>query len=201
MASLSSHAGEFSSLINEMARPKQPQEIRQEAARILKRAWNDELPLRPRQDDLKAWDKLVGTGGDVDAGRRVFFRTTCVNCHAHSGRGTKTGPDLTSIAGSMSSERVLESILYPSKEIGPLYVPWRVLTVNGQVLTGLKLDKSGVGNSLRFQGADGMTFEVLLPDIEAQNPLAQSIMPSGLENTMSVEELRDLVAFLIGKAK
>ncbi len=201
LASLASHAGEYSSLINKMALPKQPLETRQEAARIRKRAWDDESTSRPQLDDLKAWDKLVGTGGDIDAGRRVFFRTTCVNCHAHSGRGAKTGPDLTSLSGSMTSERLLESILHPSKEIGPLYVPWRVLTVSGQVLTGLKLDKSGVGNSLRFQGADGTTFEVPLTEIETQDPLAQSIMPTGLEHTMSLDELRDLVSFLVSKTE
>ena len=76
-----------------------------------------------------------------------------------------------------------------------------MLTVSGQVLTGLKLDKSGVGNSLRFQGADGMTFEVSLTEIETQDPLAQSIMPAGLENTMSLDELRDLVAFLVSKTE
>lgn len=101
----------------------------------------------------------------------------------------------------MTSERLLESILHPSKEIGPRYVPWHVLTVSGQVLTGLKLDKSGVGNSLRFQGADGMVFDVPLTEIETQDPLAQSIMPTGLENTMSIDELRDLVAFLLKKTE
>jgi hypothetical protein len=98
----------------------------------------------------------------------------------------------------MTSKRLLESILEPSKEVGPLYVPWRVLTVDGNVLTGLKLDASGVGNSLRFQGADGMTFNVPLGDIEAQDPIAQSIMPAGLEDAMSIDELRDLIAFLVG---
>jgi putative heme-binding domain-containing protein len=94
----------------------------------------------------------------------------------------------------------MESILQPSKEIGPLYVPWRVMTVDGRVLTGLKLDAPGVGQSLRFQGADGMVFDVPLADIDLQEPIEQSIMPTGLEETMSIQELRDLTAFLIGGA-
>ena len=92
---------------------------------------------------------------------------------------------------------MLESILLPGKEVGPLYVPWRVLTVDGKVLTGLKLDASGVGNRVRFQGADGNIFEVALEDIEAQDPVEQSIMPSGLEDALTIDELRDLVAFLV----
>ena len=49
-----------------------------------------------------------------------------------------------------------------------------------------------------FQGADGIIFDVPLADIEQQEPIGQSIMPTGLEETMSIQELRDLTAFLIG---
>ncbi len=199
IGSMARNAGMFSAVLNQAALPKSPVVIRQEAGRVLKRTWTNEDSKRPRHEDLQAWEKLVGNGGDALAGRRVFFRSTCVNCHAHSGRGATTGPDLTTLSGTTTSKRLLESILQPSKEIGPLYVPWQVLTVNGQVLTGLKLDRSGVGNSLRYQGADGMIFEVPLLDIEEQSPLAQSIMPTGLEESMSIAELRDLIAFLVGK--
>ncbi len=198
-ASLARNAGEHSALLNRLVLPRQHEVLRSEARRILKRSWDEESAARPDRNDVAGWDRLVGagTGGNVDSGRRVFFRTTCVNCHAHSGRGAKTGPDLTTLSGTMTSQRVLESLLNPSKEVGPLYVPWRVLTTDGRVLTGLKLDRSGVGNSLRFQGADGDVFEVPLADIETQDPMAQSIMPTGLEETMSLDELRDLIAFLV----
>ncbi len=182
LAGLSRQAGTYAGLINKLALPSQGTVLRQEAQRVLKRAWKTDNRQRPPREDIDAWTKLVGSGGDPDAGRRVFSRTTCVNCHSHSGRGATTGPDLTTLAGQMTSHRLLESILLPSKEVGPLYVPWRVLTVDGKVLTGLKLDESGVGNSLRFQGADGNTFDVALKDIEVQEPIAQSIMPSGLED-------------------
>ena len=142
---------------------------------------------------------LIADRGDVDAGRRVFFRTTCVNCHRHSGRGAQTGPDLTTLSGNLTKKRVLDSILHPSKEVGPLYVPWKILTTDGNVLTGLKLDRAGAGNSMRFQGADGEVFEVPLADVQQQEPVDQSIMPTGLEGTMSLGELRDLIAFLIGE--
>jgi hypothetical protein len=197
-AGLARNAGRYAAVLIKLSLPRQPQELRQEARRVLRRTWNNEKLSRPRHDDVDAWDKLVGNGGDPAAGRRVFSRTTCVNCHAHSGRGAGTGPDLTNLSGQMTSNRLLESILEPSKEVGPLYVPWRVLTVDGHVLTGLKLDAAGVGDRVRFQGADGMTFEVPLGDIEAQNPIKQSIMPTGLTDTMSIAELRDLVAFLVG---
>ena len=196
LAGLARRAGTYATLLNKLSVPRQPESLRDEAKRIRNRTWTAGKDALPPKRDLEAWNNLIGDGGSPDAGRRVFFRTTCSNCHMHSGRGSKTGPDLTTLAGQMTSLRLIESILDPSKEVGPLYVPWRVLTVDGKVLTGLKLDRAGVNNSLRFQGADGNMFEVPLADIDVQEPIQQSIMPAGLEESMSVDELRDLVAFL-----
>ncbi len=198
LAGLSRNAGSYAALINRASLPKQPETLRVEARRMQKRNWGAD-ESRPDKDDLEAWMALIADRGDVDAGRRVFFRTTCVNCHRHSGRGAQTGPDLTTLSGNLTKKRVLDSILHPSKEVGPLYVPWKILTTDGNVLTGLKLDRAGAGNSMRFQGADGEVFEVPLADVQQQEPVDQSIMPTGLEGTMSLGELRDLIAFLIGE--
>ncbi len=197
IAGLARNAGPHAVVLNKMSLPRQPEVLRREALRVLKQTRQDYGAALPNRDDLDRWNELVGSGGEPEAGRRVFFRTACVNCHSHRGRGATTGPDLTSLSGQMTPRRVLESILHPSKEVGPLYVPWQVVTIDGRVLTGLKLDKAGAGNSLRLQGADGLIFEVPLADIDTQLPIEQSIMPTGLEGTMSVEELRDLIAFLV----
>ncbi len=202
LAGLSRNASSHAAIINKLSLPRQPKVLRTEANRILNRmnSESNESTRLPSKEDLQQWDALVGHGGNIDAGRRVFTRKTCINCHAHNGRGTRTGPDLSSLAGQMTSRRVIESILAPSREIGPLYVPWRILTGDGNVLTGLKLHSPGVANALRFQGADGNTFDVRLEDIEEQQPVEQSIMPAGLEQTMSLQEFRDLVAFLTGSS-
>ena len=93
-------------------------------------------------------------------------------------------------------ERILESILQPSKEVGPLYVPWKILTVDGKVLTGLKTASPGVAHKLAFQSEDGSVFLVALEDIDYHSFSDQSIMPSGLEKTMTLDELADLLTFL-----
>jgi hypothetical protein len=198
LAGLSRRAGEYSEVLRRLSLPRANEVVRSESQRMLKRGDESTNIKRPNKSDIDGWLKLVGTDGDRDAGRRVFSRGTCINCHAHTGYGASTGPDLTTLAGSMTRKRILESLLSPSKEVGPLYVPWQVLTTDGRVLTGLKLDRAGVGDSIRFQGADGDYFDVALGDIEEQNPLAQSIMPAGLEDTMSIDELRDLLKFLAG---
>ncbi len=186
-------------LIKKMAQQTELLSLRNEAQLGLHSTPNTSDIARPNRDDLDAWEKIVEGGGSADAGRRVFMRRACITCHMHSGRGAKTGPDLTTLSGRMTPRRILESILQPSKEVGPLYVPWTVLTKDGSVLTGLKLDAPGVATSARFQGADGKIFDVPLVDIEMQKPIDTSIMPLGLEETMSADELRDLIAFLTQK--
>ena len=167
--------------------------VQLEAKRLL--LTDRERALRPPATDIDKWLELVGEGGDAAAGSRVFRRMTCSRCHAHSGRGASTGPDLTSLQGQ-TRRRLLESILNPSKEVGPLYVPWKIITTNGRALLGLKSTTSGVGERLKFQNSDGEEFEVALDEIESQSPSNQSIMPSGLQSTMTMSELRDLLAFL-----
>lgn len=195
LAGLSADASKHASLLRKLSTPRNAAVIRSEAERISRRAYLLSMQQYPPREKLDAWLEAIGTGGDANAGRRVFFRTTCANCHAHSGRGARTGPDLTTL-DNMTKRRLVESILHPSKEIGPLFVPWRVITTEGRVLTGLKLDRAGQDGALRFQGADGNVFAVELDEIDEIIPVQQSIMPEGLERFMTVAEFRDLLEFL-----
>ncbi|MCC9603157.1 hypothetical protein LOC67_21620 [Stieleria sp. JC731] len=173
----------------------EPNEIREEARRVLSRIEGSNRQKRPAVDDFDAWFRLVGNGGDAEAGARVFQRATCSKCHLSHGRGAMTGPDLTNLVGQ-PRKRLLRSILYPSEEVGPLYVPWKIVTTEGNVLIGLKTPTPGVGGAIGFQAADGSSFSVKLEDIEFHSFSDQSIMPKGLEQTLSIGELRDLLAYL-----
>lgn len=196
IAGLARNASSFASALNRYGLPKQDETIRREARRVLRREADQPGLLRPSTDDIQAWDHLIGTGGDAKAGWRVFVRTTCVNCHAYAGRGSAVGPDLTAIGAQMNRQKLIESILQPSKEVGPLFVAWQVLTDDGRALSGLKLN-DGSGTHAKFIGADGERFEVPLIEIVSQRPSKESIMPGKLEETMSIAELRDLIAFLM----
>jgi len=196
IAGLARNASSFASALNRYGLPRQDETLRREARRVLRREADEPGVPRPSTDDIPAWDKLIGTGGDAQAGWRVFVRTTCVNCHAYAGRGAAVGPDLTAIGGQMNRQKLIESILQPSKEVGPLFVAWQVLTEDGRALSGLKLN-DGSGTHAKFIGADGERFEVPLVEIVSQRPSKESIMPRKLEETMSIAEFRDLIAFLI----
>ncbi len=156
-------------------------------------------PTDVANTDVDAWMKQVGTGGDAQRGWRVFFDPAgakCSSCHMHDGRGARVGPDLTTLGGTTDRRRVLESILHPSREIGPMYTTWKVLTTDGRTIVGIKLNGGGVGQSSRYLLADSTTVDVPLEQIDVQELSDVSIMPEGLAQRLTITELQDLLAYL-----
>src|SRR5439155_26203952 len=78
------------------------------------------------KDSAERMALLLRSGnGDPAAGRRLFFHSNgagCFKCHIVDGRGGRVGPDLSRTAGTMTRERLIQSILEPSREIAPQFV-------------------------------------------------------------------------------
>lgn len=154
---------------------------------------------RPEIEDVDGWLTRLGAGGSADAGWRSFFATKggrCSACHMLGGRGGAVGPDLTGIVTRMGRRRVLESLLHPDKEIGPGYVAYAIQLDDGRVVTGLPAGLVDDHTAERFLTADGTTTVVPLKEIESRTPLATSLMPRNLEQVLSDDDLRDLLAVL-----
>ena len=169
------------------------------SAEARRRALGRELKAKPAADNLAAWLALVDGEGDPDAGRRIFFGSKiggCFRCHVYNGRGIAVGPDLTRLGQRVTKEWLLESILQPSKEMGPEYVPWIIHTKDGEEQIGLGLTKGG--RVEQYRDATGRRFGVNVEDIISREETATSLMPPGLAEAMTAEELRDLLAFLLG---
>lgn len=156
----------------------------------------------PRWDEKLQAD-LLGTVGDAAAGERVFFHSKvaiCSRCHQHSGRGGQVGPDLTNIAGAMSRERILESLVAPNREIAPQYTSWIVSLNDGRTFIGL-LQSEELNGDQNYLDANGRRYRVKPEEIDSRKPSQNSLMPEGLRGQMTKEELRDLLAFLSGEKK
>jgi putative heme-binding domain-containing protein len=142
-------------------------------------------------------ESLVSTvsGGDVRRGQSVFNNTkaACSSCHAIGYLGGKVGPDLTRIGGTRSERDLLESIVFPSASFVRSYEPVLVATKDGKVHNGiLKRDSDEVVL------ATTATEEIRIPrsEIDEMKPGTVSIMPAGLDQQLSAQDLADLVAFL-----
>ena len=170
--------------------------VKVQAARTL-RIEQSQTGSRPAPAGAGEWTKLLATGGDPEAGERVFFAmsSACVQCHRVNGRGGVIGPDLSVIARTASREQLIRSIVTPSEEIAPQFQGWDVKKKNGEVLTGLQghLRTDGGATLLMFDGTETKLKGEEVASFRAMN---ESLMPEGLAGLFSVEELRDLVAFL-----
>jgi putative membrane-bound dehydrogenase-like protein len=134
--------------------------------------------------------------GDIRRGQGVFNnpKAACVTCHAIGYLGGKVGPDLTRI-GSIRSERdLLEAILFPNSSFVRGYEPVLAVLRSGKMHNGI-LRKDTPEEIVLVLGAD-QEVRLARADIEELQPSRVSVMPSGLEQQLTRQDLADLVAFL-----
>ncbi len=159
---------------------------------------------RPPATDIDAWLALVEQPGDAESGRRLFFSSAgplCSRCHRFNGRGGTLAPDLTLIGQQQSRRRILTSILQPSAEMDMQYTPWILESDAGKVYTGLPADSSGDHGIEKYYDSDGKLFSLPSESIESRMLSDTSIMPSGLDQLMTIDDLRDLIALLMSSKK
>ena len=154
---------------------------------------------RPALTDTQAWFQAlaaVTAPADRENGRRIFHHARlalCSNCHRHSGRGNVVGPDLSVLGNRQDRTWLLQSILEPSREMAPEYQPRTIVLNDGRTFTGIRL-RSSTKEAMRDANGQNRTFD--RNDIESMLESQVSFMPSGLVNSLTDRELRDLITFL-----
>lgn len=169
-----------------------PSEVQEKA-----RAWlqSMEIDLEGQRTKLEQLSAQLPEG-DVRRGQAVFKSesTACSACHQVGYVGGQAGPDLTRI-GSVRTERdLLEAIVFPSASFVRSYEPMLVETKDGELYSGVMHYQSG--DQIRM--VTGAHSEVILnqDDLENIRPGQVSVMPAGLDELLSPQELADLMAFL-----
>ncbi|MBL9124798.1 MAG: HEAT repeat domain-containing protein [Planctomycetaceae bacterium] len=134
--------------------------------------------------------------GDVQRGQVVFNsqKAACASCHEIGYLGGEIGPDLTKIGQIRSDRDLLESIVFPSASFVRSYEPITVATTTGKTYSGL-LRKDAPDEVVLALNAKE-TVRIPRDEIEQMAPAAVSIMPAGLDQQLSAQELIDLVTFL-----
>lgn len=154
---------------------------------------------RPALTDTNAWIKALETvkePADPESGRRIFHHgrvANCAHCHRHGGRGNVVGPDLSSLGDKQDRVWLLKSILEPSLEMAPEYQPRTIILNDGRTFTGIRL-RSYVKETIRDAHGQNRTFDRSDVEMMVESPI--SFMPSGLVNSLTDREIKDLLAFL-----
>jgi putative heme-binding domain-containing protein len=159
---------------------------------LLKRLQIDPTQQRARLETLMS--EL--SEGDVRRGHRVFHssKAACSACHAMGYLGGTIGPDLTRIGGIRKRSELLEAIVFPSSSFVRSYEPLTVITDDGLVWNGTVKDQSP--SELVLINSERREIRIDRESIEETRPGKVSIMPSGLDEQLTAQELADLLAFL-----
>jgi putative heme-binding domain-containing protein len=145
-----------------------------------------------------AWRAAVATGGNAESGERLFLHTMtgCTVCHQAQGRGVYIGPDLSHVARSLDRNRLIDAILEPSREVAPQYEHHIVTTKTGAVYSGVLVHTALDGAPLMDALGAGR-LRVSMAQVVRHDTSPLSLMPPGLENIMTVQDFRDLLAYLL----
>jgi putative membrane-bound dehydrogenase-like protein len=130
--------------------------------------------------------------GNPYVGKRQF-EVACAKCHTLFGRGGHVGPDLTAYQrGDLAN--LLLHIVNPSAEIREGFETYLVTTQDGRTLTGFLVERDNRVVVLR--SADGQDLRLERAQIDDLRAVAQSLMPEGLLDGLTDQQVRDLFAYL-----
>lgn len=134
--------------------------------------------------------------GDVAAGREIF-KKVCGNCHRLYGEGGKIGPDLTG-AQRQNVNYLLENIIDPSAVVTADFSMSTILMSDGRVLSGIVTERTPQRVVLQMQN-EQLTLSA--DEIETLKPSSASLMPDGLLQTLSPEEVQRLFAYVMTRTR
>ncbi len=129
---------------------------------------------------------------DAQAGREVFKRV-CAQCHRLDEMGNDVGPPLKQLADK-SPQQLLETILDPNREVDPKYAGYSVLLQDGRVFAGIIAEESS--SQIVLAEAGGKKHTLARSEIEQLRSAGISLMPTGLEQQITPEQMSQLIGFL-----
>lgn len=153
---------------------------------------------QPRPSTVEEWLQVLnGHPGNPTEGDRMFRspEAGCSRCHRVMNRGGNLGPDLSVVSRGSNPERLLRSLLEPSRDIAPQFAEHRVETREGDIYTGRLVSEEPDGAVTLLTGG-GQQVRIPRRLMSRNDPSAVSLMPEGLLEVMSVDDVRNLVAYL-----
>ena len=165
------------------SKPKKPQK-----ARPLVKAW--------KMSDLEPALGEVAKGRSFEKGKEMYEVAQCAACHKFGNEGGAVGPDLTAVASRFARRDILESIVDPSKVISEQYAATTVRTKDGDAVEGRIVEETA--DKLVVQPNQLLPDKVTVKksDMKSRAFSKVSPMPEGLVNTLTKDEILDLVAYL-----
>jgi putative heme-binding domain-containing protein len=163
-------------------------------ARIRERAKVALAGARPpeRQSLVELYQAALKRKGARARGRELFTQH-CAACHRVGESGSQVGPDISDTF-SKTAEQLLVDILDPSRAVDANYTNYVVRTRSGAIATGFIAAQTAA--SLTLRRGEGQEDIILQSDILEMSSSGLSLMPEGLESSIDIQGMADLIAWL-----
>jgi putative heme-binding domain-containing protein len=164
---------------------------------------------RPRKewtyDELSALlkesttEKAAGGHGPSFAnGKQLFVVANCAACHKLNGVGYEVGPDLSKLDPKVTADETLRNIIEPSWKIHEKYYSWVIETQAGKLITGLIVEETpDAVKILENPLAKSAPVVIKKSDIAERKKSMTSIMPKGLMDKLTKDEIFDLLSYVV----
>ena len=163
------------------------EDIKEEAAKYLDR------PAPVNSTELPAIAELATRRGDPAQGE-VVYGQLCSTCHVVNGEGMDFGPALSEIGDKLPKEGLYTAIIHPSEGISFGYEGYIIKLKDGAQVVGYVASETE--DEIQVRMAGGITNRYQKSEIESRTELDTSLMPEGLYQAMTEQDLVDLVQYL-----
>ena len=145
---------------------------------------------------LPAIAELAKMKGDVAKGRAVFERaeSSCIICHRIGNLGVDFAPALGEIGTKLPKEQILDSIINPNAGLSMGFETTQLTLKDGSA--GLGIVRSETGEELVLALPGGATQKFRKGEIAKREKLTTSLMPSGLSQALTQDDLVNLTEYL-----
>ncbi len=148
-------------------------------------------------DDLLTDASNLPAGRSYEVGKRMFTTATCIQCHRFGNIGGILGPDITGAARRYSPQVLLREIIEPSVQVSDQFKTHSIITLAGKIYQGRILEQSDDQLTVAIDPkAPSAVIEIQSDEVDEILPGKTSMMPVGLLNTLTREEILDLLAYI-----
>jgi len=149
----------------------------------------------PAGELYQSYAKSLDGPTDLDQGM-VVFKRVCASCHEPEAGRERVGPDLLTVI-EQPREQILLSILDPSREVNPKYARVQVVTLSGEVISGVVTAESDT--TLTMVDSQGKTYTIAREDIDELQTSPKSLMPEELNKEITPDQMRHLIAYVTSR--
>lgn len=145
-----------------------------------------------RQKVVESFQDALRLPGDAARGKEIYLQR-CSSCHRLGGQGFALGPDLVTVK-SAGKEKMLGNILDPNREVAPQYIAFEVETKDGESSIGIIADETT--STMTVLQAFGKRDVIQRSNLRSMRSLGQSLMPEGLEQGLTTQDLANLLQYI-----